>query len=208
MLTVNTNNHRKLNPSKPILYVISGPSGSGKTSNIREVMTNEVVSFTTRPRREGEIDGFDYVFTSLEEVDRLEASGELVERVSYAGNSYGISKDELFGKLATEDAFVIVDYHGFQQVRELYDNYVSIFFSIDVEDARNRMLERGDKPEAIEGRLKTYEKELSNQQYYDYVIRNEYGKQQKTVQLLKKIQISENQKRIKNQLSVTMIAPE
>lgn len=192
MQTVNTKQPRTLDPTKPILYVISGPSGSGKTSNIRQVMTNEVVSFTTRPPREGEVDGFDYVFTTVEEVDRLEASGELVERVSYAGNSYGISKDELYGKLATEDAFVIVDYHGFQQVRELYENYVSIFFSIDVEDARNRMLERGDKPEVIEGRLKTYETELKNQQHYDYVIQNEYGKQAETVQKLKDIIFGKN----------------
>lgn len=187
MQPVNTKQTRTLDPTKPTLYVISGPSGSGKTSNIRQVMSNEVVSFTTRPPREGEVDGFDYVFTTVEEVDRLEASGELVERVSYAGNSYGISKDELYGKLATEDAFVVVDYHGFQQVRELYDNYVSIFFSIDTDDARNRMLERGDKPEVIEGRLKTYETELKNQQHYDYVIRNEYGKQTETVQKLKDI---------------------
>lgn len=192
MKAVNTQPKRTLDPTKPILYVISGPSGSGKTSNIRQVMTNEVVSFTTRPPREGEVDGFDYVFTTVEEVDRLEASGELVERVSYAGNSYGISKDELYGKLAKEDAFVIVDYHGFQQVRELYDNYVSIFFSIDVEDARNRMLERGDKPDVIEGRLKTYETELKNQQYYDYVIQNEYGKQAETIQKLKDIIFGKN----------------
>lgn len=192
MQTVNTKQPRTLDPTKPILYVISGPSGSGKTSNIRQVMTNEVVSFTTRPPREGEVDGFDYIFTTVEEVDRLEASGELVERVSYAGNSYGISKDELYGKLATEDAFVIVDYHGFQQVRELYENYVSIFFSIDVEDARNRMLERGDKPDVIEGRLKTYETELKNQQHYDYVIQNEYGKQAETVQKLKDIIFGKN----------------
>lgn len=193
MKPVNTQQTRTLDPTKPILYVISGPSGSGKTSNIRQVMTNEVVSFTTRPPREGEVDGFDYVFTTVEEVDRLEASGELVERVSYAGNSYGISKDELYGKLATEDAFVVVDYHGFQQVRELYENYVSIFFSIDVEDARNRMLERGDKPDVIEGRLKTYETELKNQQHYDYVIQNEYGKQAETVQKLKDIIFGKNQ---------------
>ena len=178
---------RKLDASKSTLFVISGPSGSGKTSSIRQVMDNEVVSFTTRAPREGEVNGFDYVFTSVEEVDRMEASGELVERVSYAGNSYGISKDELYGKLANGDAFVIVDYHGFQQIQALYDNYVSIFFSIDVEDARQRMLERGDNKGVIEGRLKTYEKELENQQYYDFVIQNTYGKQNETVDVLKQI---------------------
>lgn len=178
---------RKLDASKSTLFVISGPSGSGKTTSIRQVMDNEVVSFTTRAPRAGEVDGFDYVFTSVEEVDRMEASGELVERVSYAGNSYGISKDELYGKLANGDAFVIVDYHGFQQIQALYDNYVSVFFSIDVEDARQRMLERGDKEDVIEGRLKTYAKELANQQHYDFVIQNTYGKQNETVEVLKQI---------------------
>lgn len=169
------------------LYVISGPSGSGKTTSIRQVMTREIVSFTTRPPREGEVEGFDYVFTTEEEVNRLEATGELVERVQYSGNSYGISKEELFGKLAEGDAFVVVDYHGFQQVRDLYPNCVSIFFAIDTEDARQRMLERGDKVESIEPRLKTYEKELANQVHYDYVLKNEYGKQEETVKKLSAI---------------------
>lgn len=169
------------------LFVISGPSGSGKTTSIRQVMNHEVVSFTTRAPRQGEVDGFDYVFTTKEEVDRLEETGELVERVEYSGNSYGITKDEIFGKLAVDDAFVIVDYHGYQQVRALYPNCVSIFFSIDTEDARQRMLERGDKMETIEPRLKTYEMELANQVHYDHVIANEYGKQDETIKTLKAI---------------------
>lgn len=169
------------------LFVISGPSGSGKTSSIRQVMSNEVVSFTTRARREGEVEGFDYVYTTVEEVDRLEEIGELVERVSYDGNSYGISKAELYGKLAHQDAFVVVDYHGYEQVKALYPNTVSIFFSIDTEDARNRMVERGDKAASIEARLKTYETELGHQIHYDFVLQNEYGKQDETVQALRNI---------------------
>lgn len=169
------------------LYVISGPSGSGKTTSIKQVMENEVVSFTTRAPRKGEVDGVDYVYTTLEEVDRLEAEGELVERVLYDGNSYGISKQELYGKLEHEDAFVIVDFHGFQQLKALYPNIVSIFFAIDTEDAKNRMLERGDNPATMSHRLATYEKELANQVQYDYVLKNEYGKQQETVKALEEI---------------------
>lgn len=172
------------------LFVISGPSGSGKTSSIRQVMTNEVVSFTTRAPRVGEVDGFDYVYTTIEEVDRLEASGELVERVAYDGNSYGISKAELYGKLAHEDAFVVVDYHGYEQIQALYPNCVSIFFAIDTEDAKNRMLERGDNPKTMAHRLSTYETELGHQVHYDHVLKNEYGKQDETIRDLKRIVVN------------------
>lgn len=169
------------------LFIISGPSGSGKTSSIRQVMGNEVISFTTRAPRKGEVDGVDYVYTTVAEVDRLEEIGELVERVSYDGNSYGISKQELYGKLSEQDAFVIVDYHGCQQVKDLYPNCVSIFFSIDTADARNRMLERGDNPATMAHRLSTYETELANQVHYDYVLQNEYGNQEETVRALRAI---------------------
>lgn len=176
-----------------LLIVVSGPSGSGKSSTIKQVMTNEVLSFTSRDPRIGEVDGIDYKFTTEEEVDRLEAEGALVERVLYDGNSYGISKQELYGKLEHEDAFVIVDYHGFKQLQALYPNIISVFFAIDTEDARNRMLERGDNPATMSNRLSTYEKELANQVHYDYVLQNVYGKQDETIAELRNI-IESNKK--------------
>ena len=189
MVKVKVNQDRKndLVEGKSTLYVMSGPSGSGKTTSIRQVMDNEVVSFTTRGRREGEIDGVDYIYTTLDEIDRLESEGLIVERVLYAGNSYGISKVELDSKLAKGDAFVVVDFHGYQQMLEIYDQVVSVFFEIDVEDARNRMVARGDREDSINSRLATYEAELSNSVHYDYVIHNEAGKQDETVEVLRQI---------------------
>ena len=169
------------------LFVISGPSGSGKTTSIKKIMQREVVSFTTRKPRVGEVDGVDYIFTTKEEVDSLEEQGKLVERVEYAGQSYGISGEELSQKTSEGPAFVIVDLHGYQQVKELYPNVISIFLSVDPEDARRRMEERGDNPENIEKRLISYRKELEHQIHYNYVIQNEYGKQEKTINILKEI---------------------
>lgn len=184
---VNRDSVKNVDRSKPVLYVISGPSGSGKTTSIRQVMSNEIVSFTTREKRDGEVEGVDYIFTNVEEIDRLEQEGLIVERVLYAGNSYGISQVEMDDKLSKGDAFVVVDLHGCQQLSALYDNIVSVFFSIDVEDARERMIKRGDDVSKIDGRLATYEKELSHAVNYDYVITNEYGKQDEVVALLKEI---------------------
>lgn len=57
------------------LIVVSGPSGSGKTTLMRQTMKNEVVSFTTRKPRQGEIDGVDYKFISLEKFEELKNKG-------------------------------------------------------------------------------------------------------------------------------------
>lgn len=192
IIRVNRDRVKSVDRNKSVLYVMSGPSGSGKTTSIRQVMDNEVVSFTTRDKRVGEVEGVDYIFTTVEEIDRLEQEGLIVERVLYAGNSYGISKVELDEKLAKGDAFVVVDFHGYQQLQELYDNNVGVFLEIDVEDARERMIARGDREELIESRLKTYEVELKNADHYDYVLLNEKGKQDVTVEDLRKIINGEN----------------
>ena len=192
IIRVNRDRVESVDRNKSVLYVMSGPSGSGKTTSIRQVMDNEVVSFTTRDKRVGEVEGVDYIFTTVEEIDRLEAEGLIVERVLYDGKSYGISKVELDEKLSKGDAFVVVDFHGYQQLQELYDNVVGVFFEIDVEDARERMIARGDREELIESRLKTYEVELKNAEHYDYVLLNEKGKQDVTVEALRKIINGEN----------------
>ena len=56
------------------LLVISGPSGSGKSSLMKEVLQEITdsyfsISSTTRPMREGEIDGVNYHFISKEEFE-------------------------------------------------------------------------------------------------------------------------------------------
>lgn len=156
------------------LLIVSGPSGSGKTSIARRVMENEVVSFTTRAMRPGEVDGIDYVYITEERFKELYASNGLAEYTTYYGNaSYGITMEELTSKLAKGDAFVIVDVVGKQQLEQLYDNTVSVFVWMPfVEEAIARMRKRGDAEELIQKRLRTYEEEIANFPQYDYLIDN------------------------------------
>ncbi len=167
--------------NKSVLFAISGISGSGKTTTMREIMNNEVVSFTTRKPRQNEIDGKDYIFSSRDEILELENGNRLIEKVEYRGNIYGITKDEFESKIKNGHAFVIVDYHGYKQFKALYDNVVGIYFKISKGDAYKRMLERGDSEESIKSRMNFIEKELENEKYYDYVVLNEEGKQLQTI---------------------------
>lgn len=169
------------------LYAITGISGSGKTSTMRQVMDNEIISFTTRNPRKGEIDGVDYNFTTKDKIEELELIGELVEKVEYRDNYYGITKEELKSKLDKGDAFVIVDYHGYLQLKQLHSDVTGIYIKADVSEVIDRMRERGDKEESIQLRLSSIEDELSCQSNYQYVVENKNGLQHKTVEKINEI---------------------
>jgi guanylate kinase len=167
-----------------ILFCITGPSGSGKTSIMREVMSNELISFTTRQKREGEVEGKDYNFIEYRKYIEMVGNNGLVENTCYDGNYYGLSVDELCNKTNKGHAFFICDNHGFNQIKEKYDNVVSIFLYASFADSFQNMQTRGDSIEKIGKRLSTYHQELENKGQYDYVIKNNTGLKELTKDVL------------------------
>jgi guanylate kinase len=170
-----------------ILFCITGPSGAGKTTVMRQCMTNEVGSITSRTTREGEVQGVDYLFVSKEEFKELIAFDELAEWTEYAGNYYGTTKDELQSKLENGHAYVICDNHGFKQFADVYDNVVSIFLYADEDDCVDNMFDRGDSTEKVNGRISTYDKEMANKGQYDYVVKNIRGYAHATIGVINNI---------------------
>lgn len=78
------------------IITITGASGSGKTHLERALCNSfdfhRAVSFTTREKRVGEVDGVDYHFVSKEFLASL---GEgLIEKVSFHGHDYGLLSSE------------------------------------------------------------------------------------------------------------------
>ncbi len=70
------------------IYYMMGKSSSGKDTLYREVMKRfpglgKVVSYTTRPMREGESSGVQYHFVDESELNRLEAEGKVIELRAY-----------------------------------------------------------------------------------------------------------------------------
>ena len=65
---------------KGLLVVISAPAGCGKDTVIAELKKvddsiKQSISMTTRAPRDGEIDGVDYYFTTVENFEKLVNSG-------------------------------------------------------------------------------------------------------------------------------------
>ncbi|CAI5447660.1 unnamed protein product [Caenorhabditis angaria] len=73
-----------------ITELLADRKSSGEFQTIiRENLYQKTVPYTTRPPREGEIDGEHYRFVSVEEFNRFLEQGELLENGTYQGHLYG-----------------------------------------------------------------------------------------------------------------------
>lgn len=132
----------------------------------------ELISHTTRNKREGEIDGKTYHFVSDEEFNQL----DLVEDVEFDGNKYGLSKKEIHNKLKNNDkVVVIVDIDGYEQIKSIFDEYLTIMVYIDVYPSE--CLYRMVKERGFLSAIKRFwydlnEKVYSNRILADIIIRN------------------------------------
>lgn len=154
------------------LIIISGASGSGKSTIIKSIMSNELISFTTRIPRDGEVNGKDYIFITEDKFNELLHSNGLMEWTQYGENHYGLTREEFETKLSHGDAYFIADVNGLKQMKELYDNIVSVFIYCDKMICERHMKIRGDTEKDIEKRLNTYDEEIMNMRLYDYIVIN------------------------------------
>lgn len=132
--------------NKKTIFTLTGPSCSGKTTLMRRLLTTgkfcEVVSFTSRAPRHGEVHGVDYYFLDAKLCEKLHATGETAEAIKFKDNWYGITKAEINLKLLSEAMpIVIVEPNGFKQLSSIY-NCFSIYVDADLELLYTRFLDR------------------------------------------------------------------
>lgn len=167
-----------------MLIVISGPSGSGKGTIIKEVLKKMPeliysVSYTTRPRREGEVDGKDYFFIDREKFEDLIKKEFFIEWAKVYDYYYGTSKEFVLEKLRNgKDVILEIEIQGARKIREIYDKKDVVFIFIsppDFEELKKRILnrKRGESEEEINKRLSFAKEELEESKKYDYVVIND-----------------------------------
>jgi guanylate kinase len=161
---------------------MSSPSGAGKTTLSRALLASDSnitmsVSVTTRPPREGEVDGRDYFFISKERFAAMRDGGELLEWAEVFGNFYGTPKRAV--ELAVgrgRDVLFDIDWQGTQQLAQaMEDDLVSIFIlPPSAEELRDRLVKRAqDSASIVAKRMAEASREISHWAEYDYVIVNE-----------------------------------
>jgi len=175
----------------PVLMIVSAPSGAGKTTLCDRLGAEfpsiaYSVSCTTRPPREGEVDGRSYHFLTEEAFAERREAGDLLEYANVHGHWYGTPRDAVMQALESgRDVVMDIDVQGAADVRasvqNLPDNhplaraYADVFIAPpSIQDLQLRLFHRGkDDPDVIARRMQEAEAQLARAHEYDYVIVND-----------------------------------
>jgi|SRR5882672_11286385 len=171
--------------TNPLLVLISAPSGGGKTTIQQQLLSarpqmTRAVTCTTRPPREGERDGLDYYFLDAGSFLKRVQAGNFLEHATVYGNSYGILKAEVLGKLRQgKDVLLNVDVQGAATIREraledpeLKRALVTVFLTPpSLAILEDRLRKRGtDSPATIQKRLSVARQEIAQWKNFDYLL--------------------------------------
>ena len=165
-----------------VIYLLVGPSGVGKSTLMNEVAEQvpkleRLLTATTRPPREGEQNGRDYLFISDEEFDQRIRAGDFVEHVlGAAGHQYGTPRSAILKALAEGGSLIgSVDVRGAESLeREYPGKVVTIFVEPPSSwELEHRLRTRGYMSEdEIKARLRRADEEMDYAEDFDYCLVN------------------------------------
>ena len=171
-----------MNRQSGAILVLSGPSGAGKSSLVAKIIdqigpTYFSISTTTRPMREGEVEGIHYHFVSVEEFKREIEEEMFLEYAVVHGNYYGTSLGAVKNALK-EGKLVIfdIDVQGHDAVQNrLSDITTSVFITTPtLEELKRRLHSRStDSEEVIHKRIEMAKREVQRISEYDFLVVND-----------------------------------
>ncbi len=163
------------------LIIISGPSGAGKGTIVNELIKNTnlnlSISMTTRPKREGEVEGKDYYFVTKQEFAKQIKKGNFLEYANVHGdNYYGTPKDKVLKSLENgKDIILEIDIQGALKVKEKYKEGIFIFIMPpSMRELKNRLIRRNTETiDKVITRFKDAYQEINEVTKYNYVVIND-----------------------------------
>ncbi len=139
------------------LFIFMGKSAVGKDTLFAKTLERHpelktVVTYTTRPIREGEKDGDEYHFTDEENKKKMEAAGMVIETRCYLtvkGPWYYFTAEDEEMKNSTEPYAMITTLEGYNKIREYYGDEIVVPVYVTVPDVvrLERSLNREKKEE-------------------------------------------------------------
>lgn len=142
------------------MYILAGRSCSGKNAVAEELIKRghkRCITYTSRPMRQGEVDGVDYHFISDSDFIRLKNEGFFAEYISYDTTHgiwwYGTAASDF--KDDDNKKFIILTPEGIKQVEKIVEKKPKIIYLFaNNATVYKRLKDRGDNPEEAERRMK------------------------------------------------------
>ena len=165
---------------KPFPIILSSPSGGGKTTIAHMLLAMRAdvgysVSCTTRPPRNGEADGRDYHFFSLDQFKRGQKAREFAESAEVHGHLYGTLRAEVERVLSSGKHVIMdIDVQGTKQFARAFPDSVLVFIlPPSAQVLVDRLKARGtEDTKSLIRRFKSAKAELKAIDLYQYVIVN------------------------------------
>ena len=164
------------------LIIISGTTCAGKGTVIEKLLERNKdlalsISYTSRPIRDGEVNGKDYIFISRDEFEQKIKNGDFLEYAkSHREDYYGTPKKELQEMLNKgKDVILEINVDGAKYVKEMFPEVLLIFIMApSMEEVKRRIKERGkESPKQIIERFKSAYREINEIPQYNYVVIND-----------------------------------
>ena len=161
------------------VMILVGGSGSGKNTVMEELCNNynyeKLVTTTTRKPREGEVNGVDYHFITIEEFSKRNNNNEFLETVKFNENFYGSGLNAFEKDFKKNIPIIILEPSGAKiakkLLKEINKSAKIIFINESEETCIERVLKRpASTTEKIEriGKIKTQEKNWGVYLPYDF----------------------------------------
>lgn len=146
------------------MLALIGESACGKSTIQNTLCDNygfkKIITYTTRPKRTGEIDGVDYNFITQEDYDEKLRNNFFFENATYNGWNYGTARKDVEGN--TDNKVIVLTPSGlrkFKSNRKI--DLFSVYIKVDRKSRLVKILNRGDNIE------EAYRRNLSDVGMFD-----------------------------------------
>ena len=152
-----------------MIIVLVGKTASGKTTVANELCKNHgykrIITYTTRPMRDNEVQDVDYHFISDEQFNKMIENNEFTEYKRY-NTAHGVWS---YGSVVTYEQEISDDYYviiltpqGLRDLSKKISRYIAFYLNVSLESQLERLKKRGDEEQQIIKRLQNDAKDFEN----------------------------------------------
>ena len=158
------------------MLCLVGASGVGKDTILKKLVEKydyqRLVTYTTRDKREGEVNGIDYHFVSPKIFHELCAGDFFAETTSYTVASGEVWEYGTATKDIKNDTIVILNPHGLKELKKDKSlDIIAVHLFASYGEIWNRLRKRGDHSDEAARRMETDKKDFEDiNEYIDFAI--------------------------------------